>query len=223
LVADGMGGHEAGEIASRLALECVGSRITRCLNEFLSDARSTELASLDGMALLREAFEHANATVFQQAQAMRNNMGTTLVGVLVIGARAWFANVGDSRAYLLHGGKLEQVTVDHSLVQQLVDSGHITREEARWHPQRNVIYRAIGLQADVDVDIFERVLMPGDCVLLCSDGLSDLIEDDEIERVILSETDLHAACMRLIGLANDRGGNDNITVVLVAVEAGMSD
>jgi protein phosphatase len=167
---------------------------------------------------LKRATLEANRQVFAEAQRMRNNMGTTLVAAAIAGNRVVFVNVGDSRGYLLQGGKLRQVTKDHSYVQQLVDAGLLTPEQARHHPQGNIITQAIGIEPRVQADIFEEPLQVGDLVLLCSDGLVDMIDDAEIERVLLMETDLQRTVATLVQLANEAGGDDNITVVLARPE-----
>lgn len=210
-VADGMGGHAAGEVASRLCLQVFMSNLLPSVNEWLNFGEPNWSEAME------TAFVEANRQVFAEAQAMRNNMGTTLTAVVLCGNKAIFANVGDSRGYLLQSGKLKQITKDHSLVQRLVDTGVLTPEQARWHPQRNIITQAIGIDPSVQVDIFEVTLLPGDLVLLCSDGLVDMVEDSEIERVLMSEPTVNAAAQTLVRLANEAGGEDNITVIVAKV------
>lgn len=211
-VADGMGGHAAGEVASKLCLQTFATSLLDAIKQWL------QFAEPDWAQALRQAAMEANRQVFAEAQRMRNNMGTTLVAALLVGNRAIFANVGDSRGYLLQGGKLRQVTKDHSYVQQLVDAGLLTPEQARHHPQGNIITQAIGIEPRVQADIFEEPLRVGDLVLLCSDGLVDMIDDADIERVLLMETDLQRTVATLVQLANEAGGDDNITVVLARAE-----
>jgi serine/threonine protein phosphatase PrpC/uncharacterized OB-fold protein len=211
-VADGMGGHAAGEVASKLCLQTFAASLLDAIKQWLQSHEP------DWAQALKQAAMEANRQVFAEAQQMRNNMGTTLVAALLVGNRAIFANVGDSRGYLLQGGKLRQVTKDHSYVQQLVDAGLLTPEQARHHPQGNIITQAIGIEPTVQVDIFEEPLREGDLVLLCSDGLVDMIDDADIERVLLMETDLRRAVTTLVQLANEAGGDDNITVVLARAE-----
>ncbi len=208
VVADGMGGHAAGEVASKLCLQVFATHLLPMIQDWLN------FHEPNWRHALMEAVHEANRQVFAEAQAMRNNMGTTLTAALIVGDKVLFANVGDSRGYMVQNGQLRQITKDHSLVQRLVDAGLITPEEARWHPQRNIITQAIGLDPNVTVDLFEVPLRPGDLVLLCSDGLVDMVDDVEIERVLLSELDLSVAVQTLIRLANEAGGDDNITVVL---------
>ncbi|MGQ9463139.1 MAG: Stp1/IreP family PP2C-type Ser/Thr phosphatase [Candidatus Fervidibacter sp.] len=210
-VADGMGGHAAGEVASRLCLQVFVSNLLSSVNEWLN------FGEPNWSEAMKTAFVEANRQVFAEAQAMRNNMGTTLTAVVLCGNKAVFANVGDSRGYLLQSGKLKQITKDHSLVQQLVDTGILTPEQARWHPKRNIITQAIGIDPSVQVDIFEVTLLPGDLVLLCSDGLVDMVEDSEIERVLMSEPTVNTAAQTLVRLANEAGGEDNITVIVAKV------
>lgn len=213
-VADGMGGHQAGEVACKLALNALLETIQKAvLNELGKGV--DQLYEADWRNTLRSAFEHANRVVWENALGSRSDMGTTMVAALVIGNRAYIANVGDSRAYIFRGDKLKQITKDHSLVQQLVDAGQIQPEQARVHPHRNIIYRAVGLREQIEVDLFEELLSVGDKLLLCSDGLHDMVEDKAIEEVLLSEQDLQSSCAKLIEQANELGGADNITVVLV--------
>lgn len=210
-VADGMGGHTAGEVASKLCLQVFGSHLLNAIQDWVN------FGEPEWHEALKSAAVEANRQVFAEAQVMRNNMGTTLTVAVLCGNKAFFANVGDSRSYLLQGGKLKQITKDHSLVQQYVDAGLITPEQARWHPQRNIITQAIGIEPKVQVDTFEATLQRGDLVLVCSDGLVDMVEDSEIERVLLSEPNLAAAVQKLIKIANEAGGDDNITVAIAKV------
>ncbi len=204
MVADGMGGHAGGETASRIAIETV----------------SASLAGGDdppGAALCR-AFEEANRAVYDESQ--RNprvaGMGTTGVAVLVAPEGAFVANVGDSRAYRLRGAAFEQISLDHSLVAELQRRGVLTEEEARFHPRRNEVLRSLGVEHEVSVDLHELDLRPGDLFLLCSDGLSGVLRDEEIAEVLRRSTPAQAA-RALVDLANERGGPDNITVALARV------
>jgi protein phosphatase len=200
-VADGIGGHRAGEVASATAIEALRSAIT--------SGRT-----------LREAIEDANEAVFAKAQTDINlrGMGTTLtVGTLVAGNTILLGHVGDSRGYLLHDGELRQVTVDHSLVEELVQEGRLTADEAAVHPQRSIITRSIGTDPAVDVDVYPVELSVGDRVLLCSDGLTDMVHPEEIAATLRREDDPARASAALVDAANQAGGVDNITVVIVAV------
>lgn len=221
LVADGMGGAAAGEYASRLAADVSRAYLER---ESASHPPPNDEA---WRTLLRDAVRAANRRIYDAAHAdsARRGMGTTLTIALLVGDRLHIASVGDSRAYLLNlngvtddGAPAAQLTSDHSLVARLVDIGQLTPEQARTHPQRNILYRSIGTDPSVDVDTRTEALEPGDIVLLCSDGLVNHVSDEEIAQIALSEPDLDRAADRLINLANERGGRDNISVVMVRVE-----
>ena len=202
-VADGLGGHAAGEIASRVAIieieQSLRLKLTEC---------SFSLA-------LEEAIAKANREIclLSRENPVYAGMGTTLIIALVLQGKAWIANVGDSRAYLV-GNDIEQVSKDHSLVQQLVDKRLISVEEAFDHPQKNIVTRTLGLEEEVHPDIYEDVELSGRTLLLCSDGLSDALRDGEIRRLITSSRSLEEACIRLIDMANEKSGADNITVLL---------
>lgn len=215
VVADGMGGHEAGEVASGVAINTVATVMTsKLVSPWLDGAAPPSYGDL-----LKEAFQKANQAVHERGRKAHTDMGTTLVGALLIGGEAFVANIGDSRCYRLSRGELRQITTDHSLVERLIAAGTITREEARVHPQRNYIYRTVGDKPQVDVDIFKVSLKPDDMLILCSDGLSGMVEDPQIQEAVLSSRDLQAACEKLIQLANTAGGDDNISVVVVQVVA----
>jgi serine/threonine protein phosphatase PrpC len=200
-VADGMGGHRAGEIASRVALE-----------ELLASAP----ARLDAKALGR-AVRAANRGVIAAAtkSRTRTGMGTTLTAVMVDGASLAVAHVGDSRAYLLHSGRLERLTDDHSMVGDLIREGSLTEDEARFHPQRSVITRALGSDPNMVADVFEVEGDPGDRVLLATDGLTSMLADEFIGEILVAEKDPERAVQTLVDAANRAGGYDNITVVVV--------
>lgn len=203
-VADGMGGHRAGEIASRVAIE-----------ELLANAPARN----DAKALAR-AVRAANRAVMESAGKSRgrSGMGTTITAAMVDGLAVSVAHVGDSRAYLLHGGRLQRITEDHSMVADLVRQGAISEEEARFHPQRSVITRALGSDANMVADVYEFTASPGDRLLLCTDGLTGMLEDAYISEILLSEADPAAAVAKLIEAANRAGGYDNITAVVVDLE-----
>jgi PPM family protein phosphatase len=207
-VADGMGGAKAGEVASALAADAV--------QESGNDGES-------GEARVAALIEEANRRVFRRASEDReaSGMGTTMTVALVEGDEVAIGHVGDSRAYLIRDGRLEQLTDDHSLVAELVRSGKLTPEEAETHPQRSVITRALGTEADVDVDTFSVRSAPGDLFLLCSDGLTSMVDDETIlDAVERSRADLEEAAKALINAANRGGGEDNITVVFFEVDGG---
>ena len=200
-VADGMGGAQAGEIASRLVAEA------------LRESGAGEAAE----ERVEELVQEANRRVYRRAHedAAASGMGTTVTVALVGDEEVVLGHVGDSRAYRFRGGRLEQLTADHNLVQELVRDGKLTPEEAEAHPQRSVITRAVGTDPDVDVDIERVVAEAGDLFLLCSDGLTDMVADADIERIVAaSDGDLEHAANELVAFANRRGGVDNITVVL---------
>jgi PPM family protein phosphatase len=206
-VADGMGGHSAGEVASAIAIEelaALGSR----------GPWENETAATDD---LKQAILRANRRIRETAAGDRklNGMGTTLVALLEDGDMVHVANVGDSRGYLLRQGELSQVTVDHSLVQELVDDGRLSPEDAERHPQRSVITRALGIDPEVEFDLFTYKLQVGDRLLLCSDGLSDVVEPAQIRNVLLRVRNSQQAARKLVTVANEQGGPDNITVIVV--------
>jgi len=213
-VADGMGGHEAGDVASRLAIQAIARQM---VSQVLPVAIGGE--SLPNFRQwLMATMQAANQSVYDQRKAAGTDMGTTLVVVLVVSNKVLIANVGDSRAYLLKQGEIVQLTTDHSLVERLVAAGQITPEEAINHPQRNIIYRVIGEKPQVEADLYERGLAPGEALLLCSDGLSGMVPDQQIWQIWRTSTSPQVACDRLVAAANQAGGEDNITVVIVQVE-----
>jgi protein phosphatase len=200
-LADGMGGHRGGEIASATALEALRAAV-----------RSGDP--------VREAIEEANRAVYEKSLTddALHGMGTTLTaGTLVSGGTLLIGHVGDSRAYLLREGRLQQITTDHSHVEELVRDGKITADEAAVHPMRSVITRAIGMDDSVDVDVFPVELHPEDRVLLCSDGLTDMLQESTIEAELRREDDASRAAQHLVDAANSAGGVDNITAVVIAV------
>ena len=206
IVADGMGGHSAGEVASRMAVELV----SRLYYETKGEAG----------AALRHAVEEANRLIHAAAaeDASKEGMGTTCTALAVRGDQAVAAHVGDSRLYMLRDGQLYQLSEDHSAVMEMVKLGIISKEEARTHEDKNVILRALGTSPEVEVSVIEPFRVGvGDRYLLCSDGLYDLVLDDEIAAALAGAADVHAAGERLIQTAKERGGHDNITVGIVAI------
>ena len=202
-VADGMGGHAAGEVASEIAVNVLAELAPK---------------DLDGAAL-EHAVEEANHEIIRAARdgRGREGMGTTLTACMLENERLIIAQVGDSRAYLLHHGRLQQLTRDHSLVADLVEAGQITPAEARVHPQRSVITRALGSDPLTQPDLFEINVETGDRLLLCSDGLTSMIEDDEVERILNHTADPQLAASQLVNAAIAAGGYDNVTVIVVDV------
>ena len=206
LVADGMGGHVAGQLASRLAATSALEALEKIAG---SDAAPTER--------LRYCVAYANHSIFATAQAKPEvaGMGTTLVVVLAAGGRLALAHVGDSRAYLARDKRIRQLTDDHSLVAELVKRRELSPQDARGHPHRHVLTRALGVRRQVEADLAEFTPAAGDLVVLCSDGLTTHVADDEIVAITAATDDLDAACAQLVELANRRGGEDNVTVVLL--------
>jgi protein phosphatase len=208
VVADGMGGHQGGATASRTAVETIGEIFEQ------STPRGAQ-------GVLREAIELANERIHRRARADADlmGMGTTVVAFLLSpGLEAWVAHVGDSRAYRSRGGHLEPLTSDHSVVAEMLRRGLISAEEAETHPRRNEILRSVGVLPGVDVEIASVDVEPGDCIVLCSDGLSGVIRDEEIARIVNAEAPEEAG-ETLVRLANERGGPDNITVQLLSIPA----
>ncbi len=204
IVADGMGGHNAGDTASRMCVEVVVSQIEK----------STKVTPI---GILEQAVAAANETVYDASleDVALYGMGTTLVGTVVFGDTAYVINVGDSRLYAFRD-TLKQVTVDHSLVEEMVQSGKLQKEAIRTHPNKNIITRALGTNRTVKADCFEIEVREGDVLLLCSDGLTNMLEDDRIESIIKQyKNDMKRAGEILIEEANEAGGKDNISVVLV--------
>ncbi|MDH7487089.1 MAG: Stp1/IreP family PP2C-type Ser/Thr phosphatase [Anaerolineae bacterium] len=215
-VADGMGGHSAGEVASALAIRTLGHAVWSKI--MLPVAEEKAQAEPDYGALLKEACLEANRAVHERARQTRSDMGTTLVAALMIGSKAYIANVGDSRAYRVNPQEIRQITTDHSLVERLIATEQITREEARTHPQASVIYRTIGDKSQVEVDIFEQILGRDEWLVLCSDGLHGMVEDARIQQVLMTSLHPQGACEELVRLANLAGGVDNITVIVVQLQ-----
>jgi serine/threonine protein phosphatase PrpC len=210
-LADGMGGHQAGDVASQSAVDWLAGEL-KTLDGSLSEGELRER--------LRETIARANAHI--HAQSVQHpelaGMGTTLVACLANPARLVVAHVGDSRAYLLSGDDFRQLTEDHSLVNELVRSGQISPEEAKGHPRRNVLTRALGTEPFVAPDLHELEWSPGDLLLLCTDGLTNMISESDIIRTLRSEKDLDAMADRLVEQALAAGGDDNVSVILVRNE-----
>ena len=205
LVADGMGGHQAGDMASRI-----------CVEEMVRQIQATDRKT--PVSVLEQAVSAANQKIYQTATQDKalEGMGTTLVGTVIEGDTAYIVNIGDSRLYQLRDS-LRQITVDHSLVEEMVQSGEIQKNEMRTHPNKNIITRALGTDTSVRPDCFEiEVQEGGDCLLLCSDGLSNMLEDNQIENIVRANGEnLRQAGECLVKQANDAGGKDNISVILI--------
>jgi serine/threonine protein phosphatase PrpC len=214
IVADGMGGHAAGEVASGMAAETIAAFLREKL-----PASGTLV--LDAPRLLGEAVRRADAAVRERAAAdpTLNGMGTTAVVAICRDDDLALAHVGDSRAYLLHEGGLRRITEDHSLVARMVSAGTITPAEARKHHLRNVITRSLGFEGNAEAEVQILEWVRGDSLLLCTDGLTGMVEDDEIESILASHgADVEAAARALIALANEHGGTDNVSAVVAAHE-----
>jgi len=219
VVADGMGGHAAGEVASRVAVEAIAEfvELTGGNQEITWPFGLDDTISYEGNRL-KTAVRHANSRVIEATResAEYEGMATTVAAVLVDGDVANLAHVGDSRIYLWNGEAIEQLTRDHSWVNEQIENGAISPEQARSHPLRNVVTRALGGRADLVVDIQSRRMAPGDMLLLCSDGLTTMVSDEGIARILReAEGDVAKATTALVSEANERGGEDNITVVLL--------
>ncbi len=197
VVADGMGGHNGGETASSVAVEEI------------------KKSMLQGVGL-KESIVNANTVVYNMSLEYPNllGMGTTIVLCEILGGMANIAHVGDSRAYIYRDGRLVQLTKDHSIVQQLIDSGTITEEQALYHPQRNLITRAVGTEKNINVDYLTTDFKDGDYILICSDGLSSYVEEHEIKS-IMDNSVTGEMTEKLINAANNSGGKDNVTVVII--------
>ena len=208
LVADGMGGHKAGDYASKCAVETV---IQMC-----SESKGKRMVSA-----ISDAINEANTRIRRKAMEDENmvGMGTTMVLATVSDDTLTVANVGDSRLYIVSDeNTITQITRDHSLVEEMVRMGGIDRVSARNHPDKNIITRAIGATGNVNIDFFEVPLKDGDVILMCSDGLSNMIDDKEILKIVSSEEDIEESAAKLIETANSNGGSDNISVVLIKYE-----
>lgn len=216
VVADGAGGHAAGDVASGLAVRAIAREaIDKLFTRQFEEPPSTP----DIASWLRSAIQAANEAVHRQRGAARTDMGTVIVMAVLLDGEAHIAHVGDSRAYRINASGINQLTTDHSLVQRLIDTGQITAAEARTHENRNVIYKMIGDRPKVDPDLSRVSLVPGDRLLLCSDGLSGYVEDAAIRDIVMSAASPQDACQRLIDAANHASGPDNITAIVVQLEA----
>ncbi|MGQ9600984.1 MAG: Stp1/IreP family PP2C-type Ser/Thr phosphatase, partial [Anaerolineae bacterium] len=209
LVADGMGGHNAGEVASQGAVELV-------IGQYYSDTTH------DIPTSLMRAFHAANQQIYRWAQAdpARSGMATTLVAAVILQRQVFIASVGDSRAYLIRNSQIAQITRDHSWVEEQVQAGLITADQARRHPQRNVVTRALGAKPSVEVDLFEGEIAEGDLLVLCTDGLTSHIEDAEIAAIVQQRPPVEAA-QWLVAQANERGGSDNISVLIISARKAV--
>lgn len=202
VVADGMGGHNAGDYASKYAIATIVEEI--------------EMSKEEAVIALEKAIQSANSHI--RAKSRENEdmigMGTTVVAATIEGNNMCVANVGDSRLYVIND-EVKQITVDHSLVEEMVRMGGIGREQARVHQDKNIITRAIGAEDEIKIDFFQVELQKGDLILLCSDGLTNMVEDEEIRMILLAQKDIAGKAEALVAAANQNGGKDNITVILI--------
>lgn len=211
VVCDGMGGAKSGNVASTLAVDV-----------FVQEVKRTWTAGMDEQQLeqmLCNAVKLANFTVYDQSRQFEEftGMGTTLVAVLIHGKQATLVNVGDSRAYSVTSEGVHQLTTDHSLVQMMVSRGEMTPEQAKRYPGKNLITRAIGTEPVVECDVFHRKLTSGECLLMCSDGLSNLVDEQEILFEVVHGANKQSSCERLLEIAKNRGAPDNVTCVLIQI------
>ena len=220
ILADGIGGYNAGEVASGIAAAMLSTGLKQVLDG--ADPGSIEPESGETLAvkILGEQIAGANASIYQAAksQPQYSGMGTTLVVGLFYDNRLSVAHIGDSRLYRLRGDEFKQITRDHSLLQEQIDSGMITEEMARFSQNRNLVTRALGIDNEVEPEIHTYEVEVGDVYLLCSDGLNDMVEDDEIQLTLSSlQANLQLASQQLVQMANDNGGRDNVSVILVRI------
>ena len=203
IVADGMGGHKAGDLASRYTVE-----------KFIESVKAS--GSDNPITIINDAIVEANGRLLEKAEESEayNGMGTTLVVCTIIGESMYVANVGDSRLYL-YDGRLSQITRDHSLVEEMVSLGRLDRSEARKHEKKNVITRAVGGSKEIMADFFEAELTAGNRIIMCSDGLSNMVEDDEIEQVLAGNASTEDKTKKLLDRENENGGKDNIAIIIV--------
>lgn len=203
LVADGMGGHNAGDYASKYTVETIVNEIEHSFEK-------------NPVRILEKAIEEANSHILEKASEDESlsGMGTTVVAATCLGKYLKVANVGDSRLYIINE-EITQITRDHSLVEEMVRMGGIDRETARNHPDKNIITRAVGVKESVEVDFFDVELKPGDIVLMCTDGLTNMLEDEEIRMILNGQRDIVEKAQELVKAANNNGGKDNISVILI--------
>ncbi|WP_040980022.1 Stp1/IreP family PP2C-type Ser/Thr phosphatase [Oceanobacillus jeddahense] len=216
IIADGMGGHQAGDVASMLAVENIKNRWEE--TERVENPDEIE-------QWFQKIIRETNEQIFQKSQENKQleGMGTTLVAAVIIGNSLIIAHIGDSRLYIARGDQIEQLTEDHSFVNELVKRGEITEGDAEVHPYKNYIIRALGTDADVDTDVKTLTWETGDRLLLCSDGLSDKLSQTELAQLITAEKEMDEIGQQLIDLANHRGGEDNISLILIAHDGSDSE
>ena len=209
IVADGMGGHNAGETASKMAVDIIKQYFIENKNSLNSEKRL--------ISIIKDSIKVANKNIYKFAneKEMYSGMGTTITLAYILKGKIYIGHVADSRAYIINNGNICQITEDHSLVQELVKNGSITMEEGKTHPQRNMITRAAGTSEDIEVDIIKKPFNINDILLICSDGLSNMVNDNEIINTFNKESLIKDACEDLIKKAKNNGGKDNITVIAI--------
>lgn len=215
IIADGMGGHNSGEVASKMAVDFISSSLHQN-PEMLSGNEG--MPSLDRISkVIIKLIEKANAEVYANSleQTINFGMGTTLILAMLCKNKLFIGHVGDSRVYTVKEGGMERVTTDHSFIEELVRNGTLSREEAERHPKKHLITRALGCAADLVVDTYTTELDSGNYLLMCTDGLTNMLSEDEIKDIILTKDNPEAACDELVRCANEKGGEDNITVIVV--------
>ena len=211
VVCDGMGGHVGGNVASETAIAAFQKQISLAVEASLKERSIGEL--------LETCIKKANEAVFSRSinEPSLRGMGTTIVTVMSYEGKHFVAHVGDSRAYYFNGEKLSRLTKDHSVVQEMIDKGELTEEEAEHHPYKHVITRVLGVDSEISVEISQIDIASPGKILLCSDGLSNMLSDSDLEEFLKQDTDTPTLCDELVSAANERGGNDNITVVVVSL------
>jgi PPM family protein phosphatase len=225
VLADGMGGYNAGEVASGIAVSVVVTEVSHALGDSSPIDLDKESGEELGVKLLRDNIQKANVSIFHAAesQPQYSGMGTTIVSGLFYDNRVATGHVGDSRMYRLRGEALESITRDHSLLQEQIDGGIISIEDARLSKNKNLVTRAVGIDSEVVPEIHVHDVLVGDIYLLCSDGLNDMVEDDDIQATLYAlQNNLPLAASQLIQMANDNGGRDNVSVILVKVKGKFS-
>lgn len=212
IIADGMGGHNSGEVASKMAVEFAGDYIQQFPGSF---CREESIPTA-----IQEVMEKANISVYSRSKEHEANsgMGTTFIIAVVCEKKLFIGHVGDSRVYLIRESRIERVTTDHSFIEELIRNGSLTREEAENHPGRNVITRALGCSEDMQIDIYSCDMMEKDSFLLCTDGLTNMLCEDEIKEIIERFDEPGLICSELVRRANENGGEDNITVIVIKNE-----
>ena len=208
VIADGMGGHNAGEIASKMAVDSI------------IDYIKNNIQICENGEILISAVKEANEKIYNASlnSLGYNGMGTTVTACIIIDDKTYIANVGDSCCYIVEEDKISKITRDHSLVQELLDEGSITEEEAFHHPNKNIITRAVGTGSNIDVDLFDISHINFNYIIMCTDGLSDELEKEDILRIVHTSTDINEVCRLLINTAKERGGKDNISVLIIGGE-----